>query len=284
MGFVRALTYRAASGRHRRLAAFAAALCLVVAGAAPAEADAPPSSMAALGDSITRGYNACGWFVDCTSRSFSTGTNGTVNSQYLRILARNPAISGRAYNDARSGATSSALAGQAATAVSQQVEYVTVLIGANDACTASEAGMTSVATYRSRIDSALRTIQTSLPNAKVALISVPDVYRLWQVGRTDVRALAAWSAYGICQSMLYRAWSPSATDNARRLRVRQRVIDYNTVLAAECAEYGPKCDFDDHAVFGYRFTLSQLSAWDFFHPSTSGQAELARVTYAAVSW
>jgi lysophospholipase L1-like esterase len=275
---------RPAAGRVRRtLIALTASFAAVVVLASPAVADAgaPPNSMASLGDSITRGYNACGWYTDCTYRSFSTGGSSLVTSHYLRILSKNPTISGHNYNDASSGAKAAAMAGQAATAVSQQVQYVTMLIGANDACTSSESTMTPVSTYRGSIDNALTTLKSGLPNARVAVISIPDIYRLWSVGRTNAGALSAWSAYGICQSMLYRAWSTSSADEARRQRVRQRVIDFNTQLAQACAAYGPNCDFDDNAVFNYRFTLSQLSTWDYFHPNTSGQAVLAQVSYTA---
>ena len=244
-------------------------------------ATSPPESMASMGDSITRGFNACGWYVDCTYRSFSTGGSSLVNSHYLRILAKNPAISGKNYNDAKSGAKASAMPGQATAAVSQKVQYVTLLIGANDACTSSESTMTPVTTYRGYIDSALATLKSGLPNASVAVISIPNVYRLWQVGRTNVAALSAWSAFGICQSLLYRAWSTSSTDEARRQRVRQRVVDYNTQLAQACTAYGPQCDFDGNAVFNYSFTLSQISAWDYFHPNTSGQAKLASLSYGS---
>jgi lysophospholipase L1-like esterase len=246
-----------------------------------AAAGPPPSSIASMGDSITRGFNACGWFVDCTYRSFSTGGSSLVNSHYLRILAKNPAIYGHNYNDARSGAKASAMPAQAAAAVSQRVEYVTILIGANDACTSSESTMTSVSGYRSSIDDALAALKSGLPNARIALISIPNVYRLWQVGRTNAAALAAWSAYGTCQSMLYRAWSTSSTDESRRQRVRQRVVDYNTQLAQACAAYGSNCVFDNNAVFNYQFTLSQVSTWDYFHPNASGQAILASVSYTA---
>jgi len=257
-----------------------AAVLLPVAPAA-ADAGAPPSSMASLGDSITRGYNACDPYVDCAWRSFSTGGSGLVNSHYLRILAKNAAINGHNSNDARTGAKASAMPGQAATAVSQQVQYVTMLIGANDACTSSESTMTPVSTYRANIDSALKTLKAGLPSARVAVISIPDIYRLWSVGRTNAGALTAWSAYGICQSMLYRAWSVSSADEARRKRVRQRVIDFNSQLAQACAAFGPYCDFDGNAVFNYRFTLSQLSSWDYFHPNVNGQAVLAQLSYAA---
>jgi lysophospholipase L1-like esterase len=254
---------------------------LLLSSPAIADAGPPPSSMASLGDSITRGFNACGWFVDCTWRSFSTGGSTLVNSHYLRILAKNPAIYGRNYNDARSGAKASATFEQAAAAVTQKVQYVTLLIGANDACTSSESTMTPVATYRTQIDAALSTIKSGLPRARVALISIPDIYRLWEVGHTNPAALSAWSVYGICPSMLARAWSTSSSDEARRQRVRQRVIDFNTQLAQACAAYGPKCDFDDNAVFNYRFTLAHVSGWDYFHPNASGQAKLAEISYTA---
>jgi lysophospholipase L1-like esterase len=265
---------------RRRLYALAAGLLAVLLlPSAPAAADGPPSSIAGLGDSITRGFNACGWYVDCTYRSFSTGGSALVNSHYLRILAKNSAISGHNYNDARSGAKASALPGQATTAVSQKVDYVTILIGANDACTSSESTMTPVTTYRSHLDSTFATLSTLSPRPRVAAISIPDLYRLWQVGHTDAAALTAWSTSRVCQSLLYRAWSTSSTDDARRHRVRQRVIDYNTQLAQACAAYGSACNFDNNAVFDYQFALAQLSTWDYFHPNTSGQAKLAQLSY-----
>ncbi|WP_446213867.1 SGNH/GDSL hydrolase family protein [Micromonospora sp. IBSANI012] len=267
---------------RRALAALAGATALVLLAATPAVADPgpPPSAMASLGDSITRGFNACGWYVDCTSRSFSTGDYSTVNSHYLRIRAVNPNIQGRNLNDARSGAKSADMYGQAGTAVSQGVGYVTMLIGANDACTSSESTMTPVATYRANIDSALARLKAGLPNAKVLLISIPDIQRLWSVGKGSGSARTAWSAFGICQSMLANPTSTAQADVDRRTRVRQRVVDFNTQLTQACAAYGPNCDFDDNAVFNYPFALSQVSTWDYFHPNTSGQAVLASVSYA----
>jgi lysophospholipase L1-like esterase len=263
--------------------ALAALLTAVVAPAPAAAADPgpPPSSMASLGDSITRGFNACGWFVDCTSRSFSTGSTASVNSHYLRILAVNPAINGRNFNDARSGAKASDMAGQAQTAVGQGVGYVTMLIGANDACTSSEATMTAITTFRTQIDSALNTLRAGLPNAKVFVISIPDIKRLWEVGRVSGSARFAWSLFGICQSMLANPTSTAAADVARRDRVRQRVVDFNAQLAQACAAYGPNCAFDNNAVFNFPFVLSQVSTWDYFHPNTSGQTVLASVSYPA---
>ncbi|MEH1013412.1 SGNH/GDSL hydrolase family protein [Micromonospora sp. CPCC 206060] len=269
--------------RRRALTVLAAITAFVTLTAAPAVADAgpPPNSMASLGDSITRGFNACGWYVDCTSRSFSTGDYSSVNSHYLRIRTVNPNINGRNYNDGKTGAKSADMYGQAGSAVSQGVGYVTMLIGANDACTGSESTMTPVATYRANIDSALNRLKTGLPNARVFLISVPDIHRLWSVGKDSSSARTAWSLFGICQSMLANPTSTAQADVDRRARVRQRVIDYNTQLAQACAAYGANCTFDNNAVFSYPFTLSQLSTWDYFHPNTTGQQVLASTSYAA---
>lgn len=268
---------------RRSLTVLVAAVAAVVVAAAPATADPgpPPSSMASMGDSITRGFNACGWYVDCTSRSFSTGDDSSINSHYLRIRAVNSAINGRNYNLARSGAKSADMPGQANNVVAQNVQYVTMLIGANDACTSSESTMTPVNTFRANIDNALARIKSGLPNAKVYVISIPDVHRLWFVGKDSWAARSAWSLFGICQSLLANPTSTAQADVDRRNRVRQRVIDYNTQLAQACAAYGSNCKFDNNAVFNYPFTLAQLSGWDYFHPNANGQQVLASVSYAA---
>lgn len=262
-------------------------LLVLVAGgpAAPAQAAAPPlpNRIASLGDSITRGFNACGWYVDCPSRSWSTGSSTSVNSHYLRVLASNPAIYGHNSNDARSGATMGSLATQAATAVTQAPGYVTILMGANDACTSSESTMTPVATYESEFRQAMQTLSAGLPHTLVFVASVPNVKRLWYIGKDSWAARTAWSTYDICQSLLARPLSTLQADVDRRARVRQRVIDYNTALATVCAEYAT-CRFDQNAVFDYKFTLSQVSTWDYFHPNTSGQAALASVTWKQSFW
>jgi lysophospholipase L1-like esterase len=246
-----------------------------------AAAGPPPNSMASMGDSISRGFNACGWYVDCTSRSFSTGDDSGVNTHYLRIRAKNSAISGSNYNDAKSGAKAADMPGQADSAVSQRVQYVTMLIGANDACTRSESTMTSIGGFRSSIDTALGKLKAGLPSARVLVISIPDVKRLWAAGKDNSSARNTWGLFGICQSLLANPTSTAAADAARRDRVRQRVVDFNTQLAQACAGYGSNCAFDDNAVFKYPFALSQVSTWDYFHPNASGQTVLAQISYTA---
>jgi lysophospholipase L1-like esterase len=256
----------------------AAVAALAFAGASSA---AYPSSMASTGDSITRAFNDCSFpFVDCPSASWSTGTSTTVNSHYRRILAANPAISGRNFNFAVTGADMADLNGQVQRAVAQGVEYVTILMGANDVCASSEAGMTPVATFRAQFDQALATLAAGLPSVRVFVASVPNVYNLWAIYRDSFSARFVWSFAGICQSMLANAGSNSSSDVARRERVRQRNIDYNTQLAQGCAAYFI-CRFDGNAVFNTTFVRSDVSTRDYFHPSVAGQTKLANVTWAA---
>jgi lysophospholipase L1-like esterase len=240
-----------------------------------------PARMSALGDSITRGFNACGWYVDCESRSWSGGSETAVRSHYARLKLRNHSLV--VHNNAVSRAKVAALEGQARSAVAQRADYVTILIGANDACASSEPAMTSVADFESRFRAAMSTLRVGVPNALIFVSSIPDVKRLWQVGKDDAVARVAWTLFGVCRSMLFHPASTAAADMDRRDRVRRRVIAYNHVLADVCAEH-PRCGFDRNAVFSYRFTLSQVSRWDFFHPNGSGQAALARITFHAGFW
>ena len=264
---------------RRRLLAVAIALAFVGGGPAAdaTEPEALPSSIAAIGDSITQAVDVCCWYGDHPANSWSTGGSGSdgISSHYERIRAVRSVV---AYNDSVSGAKMSDAPGQATKAVSQGARYVTILMGGNDLCTSSTSTMTSVETYRAQFRQTLQTLTTGLPRARIFVGSVPDVYRLWELFHTDVIAQAVWAAAEICQSLL--ALDGTAAD---REAVRQRNIAFNTVLAQECAAYA-NCRFDQNAVFNYRFTAGNVSKLDYFHPSLSGQAALANVTWAASWW
>ncbi len=270
------------SYRRRLPAAVVAALALLVAlsgctGATKPSSPASVGSIAAMGDSISRAFDGCTFLQDCLRTSWVTGTDPVVQSHYSRLVARNPALSGRAFNEARVGATSADLPRQAASVATRRPDYVTILIGANDACAATESAMTSRAVFRARIDQALTTIYRARPDAKVFVASIPDIYRLWQVGHTNPIAQLVWSA-GFCRSMLDNPTSTSAYDSARRQRVRNQVITYNGQLAAACRAHAG-CRFDDNAVFNYPFAVGDLSPFDYFHPNARGQKILSSITW-----
>lgn len=253
---------------------------LATSSARAATAEPVPASMAALGDSITRGFNTCGWFFDCTSRSWSTGAQDEVYSHFERFRVYDSRRMKKAHNLARTGAKMDELATQAQNAVANGVGYVTILLGANDACTDTESQMTPVADFRAQFTSGIDVLAAGLPETKVFVASIPDIRRLWEVGKDSLSARNAWNTYDICQSMLANPTSTAQEDIDRRQRVWQRVVDYNTALAEVCAAYA-NCRFDGNAIFSYPFELGHLSTWDYFHPNTSGQNVLADVTWAA---
>ncbi|MEO3812598.1 GDSL-type esterase/lipase family protein [Sphaerisporangium sp. B11E5] len=262
----------------RRIAFVLAAAVAWTPGTAVAlAADPVPPVMAALGDSISAGFNACGWYVSCTSRSWSAGDHPGVNSHYLRLLALGPAIKGHNRNFAVPGSTSADMAAQAQKAVAAKAAYVTLLIGAQDACVESESKMTPVATYRARIDRALAVLAPS--GVKVFAASIPDLKRLWRIGKDNVLAKSFWTIGRICPTMLANAGSDAKKDQARRDRVRERVQAYNAAMAEACAAYTPGCRYDGGAVFSYPFTLDHVSKWDFFHPNADGQRALSQATF-----
>jgi lysophospholipase L1-like esterase len=243
-----------------------------------------PSSMAAIGDSVTGGFGSCFALVVCGRNSWSTGSSASIDSHYLRIRAGNPAIKGHVSNFALPGARAADLQRQAAQAVRAKVQYVTVLIGANDACADRVADMTPVATFRDQVDAALATLKKGLPKARVLAVSIPDLYRLWQLGHGDEHAVRAWG-YGVCSSLLANATSTAAADDRRRRQVADRVDAYDKELAAACRAYGKRCRWDGGKAHGVRFSLELVNHLDYFHPSAEGQAELADVTWPGkINW
>jgi lysophospholipase L1-like esterase len=257
------------------LAALALACEGGTAGPSPtATAKGYPTSMAALGDSITAGFGSCGTYVVCGRNSWSTGTADAVDSHYDRIRAENSKIKGHARSFAEPGAEASDLAAQASEAVDMKAQYVTVLFGANDACAA-----TSVTAFRASIDRGLARLKKGLPKSRVLVASIPDIYRLWQVGHDSPDAVRAWNRLHICPSMLADPTSTAPADEDRRRAVRDRVDNYDDQLKAACKAYGRKCRWDGGRVHQVRFGLDLVSHVDYFHPNAEGQKELSDVTY-----
>ena len=253
---------------------------LLTTGVAAAETPLPlPTSMAAVGDSISQAASSAGTLgADAPQNSWSTGTSTAVNSHYLRLLAAGAQIAGRNHNFAVSGARVDGLAGQMQGAAAIQPGYLTVEIGGNDICTDTTAQMTSVADFRARFEAAMAVIAAGSPATRILVASIPDAHQLWALYKDDFFARFIWSVAGICQSLLANPTSTQAVDVARRQEVRQRNIDFNTQLAEVCAAY-VMCRFDANAVFNTVYTRADV-AGDYFHPSVSGQAKLAAGTWA----
>ncbi|WP_318218406.1 SGNH/GDSL hydrolase family protein [Streptomyces sp. SCL15-6] len=241
--------------------------------------DTSPESIAAVGDSITRGFDACTILSDCPEVSWATGSSTEVDSLAVRLLGAKAA--GRSWNYAVTGARMADLTGQVTRAAARKPELVTVMAGANDACRTTIDAMTPVADFRAQFEDAMRTLRRELPKAQVFVASIPDLKRLWSEGRANPLGKQVWKL-GICPSMLADADAVDSAATLRRNTVRDRVDDYNEVLRDVCAK-DRKCRTDGGAVHAFRFGTDQLSQWDWFHPSVNGQARLAEIAYRAVT-
>jgi lysophospholipase L1-like esterase len=236
-----------------------------------------PSSMAALGDSITAGVGSCVALVVCRRNSWSTGDGLRVDSHYRRLRAANPAIRGHADNLAVAGSRADGLEAQAAR-ITSGVDYVTVLVGANDACRGGIDDMTPAPAFRDAVDAGLAEVKRRARDAVVLVASIPDLHRLWEIGRGENRVVRAW-ARGVCPALLADPRSDADADAQRRAAFADRVDAYNRALAAACKAYGRRCHWDGGAVHRLRFTLDMLNPLDYFHPDADGQNALADATY-----
>ncbi|MFC9298972.1 SGNH/GDSL hydrolase family protein [Streptomyces sp. NPDC057011] len=239
-----------------------------------------PASIAAVGDSITRGFDACSVLADCPEVSWATGSDPAVRSLATRLLgdAEAPA---RSWNFAATGSRMADLPGQLAEAAVHKPDLVTVMVGSNDACRPTASSMTSVAEFRSGFEKALADLRTASPTSQVYVSSVPDLQRLWEQGKDSPMVRQVWKL-GICQSMLADPLSAATGATARREQVRARVVEYNEALREVCAK-DALCRYDGGAVFQYPFAADQLSRWDWFHPGKDGQARLAELAHRQVT-
>ncbi|MGW6689156.1 SGNH/GDSL hydrolase family protein [Streptomyces sp. NPDC054961] len=239
-----------------------------------------PASVAAVGDSITRGFDACSVLADCPEASWATGDDPRVHSLAARLLGEAEAPA-RSWNYAVTGSRMADLRGQLASAAAHKPDLVTVMVGSNDACRPTASSMTPTADFRAGFEKALADLRAASPTSQVYVSSVPDLQRLWQQGKDDPMVRQIWKL-GICQSMLADPVSAASGATARREQVRARVVEYNEVLREVCGK-DPLCRYDGGAVFQYPFSAEQLSHWDWFHPGKDGQARLAELAHRQVT-
>ncbi|MFD0822839.1 GDSL-type esterase/lipase family protein, partial [Micromonospora zhanjiangensis] len=218
--------------------------------------------------------------ASCARNSWSTGDGPRVNSLYRRLRAARPNASISTRNEASPGARAAALPDQAAAAVRAGADYVTVLIGANDACRGGIDAMTEVAAFRADVDRALAVLKQGRPTARLLMVSVPDLNRLWEAGHGNAVTARVWSR-GVCPALLANPTSTAEADVRRRARFADRVDAYNDQIAAACRAYGSRCRSDGGAVHRTAVGLDLVNSLDFFHPNVAGQNRLAEVAWSA---
>jgi lysophospholipase L1-like esterase len=232
----------------------AAAICQTPA----AGSVAVPSSIGALGDSITAGFATSGGAFSATENSWVTGTSRAVNS----IARRLGVPAARAANEAVPGTTMRQLEFQVGL-LPRGVDLVTIEMGANDACN----GPTPAAVVGSQLDGALKALAARAPRARVVVLSVFDLPAMWDAVKANRAARRT------------RTWCLPATSARGRARFERTLRGLNARLATVCRRH-PGCAYDGGAAFRIRWRAVDISTVDYFHPSVAGQRTIASALWA----
>lgn len=282
-----------------------------------------PGNQFNIGDSIGKGEAAYGTIGNPNHQLvWSTGYDGgdsvssfnerfegaAAASYYENDVNRDPV-----FNHAVSGAVMADFAGQAQAVVTATAQtpsgtagMVTVLLGNNDVCAPSLAGMTDPAVfethYRAGLDVLAGDPATRL--AQIHVSGIPAIYWLWNARRGNwLCRLFVWP-FVPCENLLDDPdndceSTASAEDPdqvypgdgeacLRRKEFHRRIReDYNPVLSGVLAEYRtsgalPNARYTD--VFDVRFDSAHVNSGDCFHPSTAGHALLAEKEWCRTHW
>jgi lysophospholipase L1-like esterase len=235
---------------------------------------AVPTKVTSLGDSITQAFQTGRIaFTNNPEDSWATGTNSKVKSVFERIKEKNSKATET--NRSVSGAKVSGLNEQAKKAVSDKAELVTILIGANDACANPS---TSQSSFTSNFQTTINTLKSGLPNARIYVASIPNVFHLWEVFHTNKTATKSWETTKECPGIMTEPTSEATAAKNRRAATLAAEEGYNATLKSICAATA-NCQYDNGTLFAAQFVASEVSTNDYFHPSVAGQTSLASIAW-----
>ncbi len=247
-----------------------AALLLVYAARAVSE-DHERWYIVSMGDSITAGFNTR-WPGDFHNARYnwSTGSSKRVDSHFKK-LKKITSKDVRATNVAKSRATSHELALQWRRIETPTIDYLTLLIGANDVCSWTDEYTEDKHRFRDNVRNIIDKAIAVNTDVQILLAAIPNMYHLYEQGKNSCGV--RWDYFEACPSLL----SSRRTD-AQRLAFQERLLAANETLAAIASHYRANVKFIGE-VFAFEFTMQHVSRIDCFHPSIRGQNTLARITW-----
>lgn len=243
--------------------------------------------IAALGDSITRAFNADGP-IDHPWNSWATGNSddegifkrGKVKS-HAEMLSDLTGKSVHVHNVARSGAKSEDLDRQVESLKGVKITYATLLIGANDLCahthplaSGKQADMTK---FSGHVESAIAKLILRNPEIKILLVSIPDMPRLQRLGQ-GTSCQARWTTLGLCQNLLRERISTEDLSLFER-----QWHDANDNLKSIATSHSDNVLYNPRLA-EYPFEREHLSDIDCFHPNIVGQNLLSYQTWITGWW
>jgi hypothetical protein len=236
-----------------------------------------PSSIVVLAHSGATGENSdpSRPGVEVRANSWATGTNPAVNSVYLRILAKNPAIKGHNVNLAHGSATVHDLVRQAQRAVALEPKPELILIQIMDADMVCPAKVSDYAAFRSTFISPLKVLAQGAPESSFFVVS--------QFGSPTTEGKTLSPA----ERKRFGGTGPCAfLDPAGRLvpkelaRLEGIAHGYEAQLEAAGRRFS-QCRYDGGA-FGRIVNKREYVSSDLNHWSVKGHAKAASVAWPAM--
>jgi len=233
--------------------------------------DKPAITMVAVGDSITAGFNSSAFGTNF-DMSWSTGTSGKVISHYQRL---SKVYDVKAVNRAKAGSHVLQTLEQIKEAVSEAtrpIDYITMMVGSNDLCGwPLEDNGTYLDDYTKNLRESIGTAIEHNSDVKILISSLPNIERLYEVGKEIRYCRAVWGTGRVCPNIL----SPRAKN-------REIYFERWHLLNREISNIAN----DNHTniifteeVSKYEFTREDVSRWDCFHPSVQGQKRISEALW-----
>jgi hypothetical protein len=239
-----------------------------------------PGSIVILGDSRGTGYDSDPNRpnTDVPSNDWATGTNPAVDSVYLRLLARDPAIKGHNYNLAQDGTGVDVLADkQAPRAVklTPAPQLFLIWTGGND-ITTCPAHAAAVQAYGATLAKALSVLARGAPQSHTFIVSQ------WGSLATAANALSTRDR----QTLGGQPNSCNSFDSSGQVlpdkmaQAEATIQSYDAEAQAVCARFS-HCRSDGGA-FGHVVDRLSYFSEDLVELSIAGHAKAAAVAWAAM--
>jgi lysophospholipase L1-like esterase len=263
--------------------------------AGPAYSPPLPAMLAAIGDSYTQAYDfspdvphnqdypALSWAVGDAKSDGVFSLRERFESLGAGLTIVDAATSGTKMDDAVRQAT---LVVEAAQSLPPGATvYVTFALGTNDLC---DQPKTSPAVFEAGLREAMAVLRAGLPpGSRILVMSVPDFGRLHTVTQANDLTRAWFVKHDRRCAPFLGASSRTSLSEATAI-----LAEYDTSLVSVCQEIESTegatgrlhCTANRDGLAARDFRVSDLSTFDYFHPSRSGQHKLAEAAWRLGDW
>ena len=251
-----------------------------VAPSASSASETGPGGIVVIGHSGATGYNSSPSHpaADFTANSWATGSNPAVDSIYLRSLAIDPTLEGKAWNYAISGSEVTSLLAQAKVVVTIHPTADLVLVQSIDndiRCDGTDSE--NYEPYRASLTKVVDTLTQGMPKARIFFVSQ------WADVKTYDHAAFSVNPDHLTGSGPCDTVDPKTKKivPARETYLQKIIDDYFGIVTEVCARY-PTCKTDSGANQHMDLVAGDLTP-DMNHVSVAGQAKMAALEWKALS-